>query len=282
MPSSTPRPDVAEVTARLREAGCVFAEAEAEILLASTADAVAVTEMVGRRARGEPLEHVVGWARFCEHRIAVSPGVFVPRQRTEFLADRATRATAPRAVVVDLCCGSGAIGAVVAQRRPDVELHAADIDPAALDCARRNLTPLGGRVHGGDLFAALPGDLRGRVDVLVANAPYVPTAALAMLPAEARVHEPVTALDGGSDGLSLLRRIAAAAPQWVAPGGMLLTETSLDQAQDAADALERNGFRVSIAHSATYDATVVTGKTRGSRRTHLRSAVGDERSPHRR
>ncbi|MYR62648.1 putative protein N(5)-glutamine methyltransferase, partial [Streptomyces sp. SID625] len=96
-----------------------------------------------------------------------------------------------------------------------VELHAADIDPAAVRCARRNIAPAGGRVHHGDLYAALPADLRGRVDVLAANVPYVPTGEVPLLPSEARDHEPPAALDGGADGLDVLRRVAAGAPDWL-------------------------------------------------------------------
>ena len=168
-----------------------------------------------RRCAGEPLEHVVGWASFCGRRVELDPGVFVPRRRTELLARLAivharaiadAHAAAPRALVVDLCCGSGAVGLVVAEAVPGVELHAADLDPRAVRCARRNLAGVG-EVHHGDLFAPLPTALRGRVDVLIANVPYVPTSAVALLPREAREHEPRSALDGGGDGLDVLRRV---------------------------------------------------------------------------
>ncbi len=118
-----------------------------------------------------------------------------------------------------MCCGSGALGAALAAAagRP-VDLHAADIDPAAVRCARRNVGPAGGQVHQGDLDGALPAGLRGRVGVLLANVPYVPTGDVALLPAEAREHEARLALDGGPDGLDVLRRVAAVAPAWLAPG----------------------------------------------------------------
>jgi len=120
--------------------------------------------MVDRRAAGVPLEHVLGWAEFCGLRIAVDPGVFVPRRRTEFLARQAAALARPRAVVVDLCCGSGAVGAALAAALDRVELYAVDIDPAAVRCARRNLAGAGGQVYEGDLYQPLPATLRGRVD----------------------------------------------------------------------------------------------------------------------
>ena len=119
----------------------------------------------------------------------------------------------------------------------DVELHAADLDPAAVRCARRNVAAAGGRVYQGDLYAPLPKQLRGRVDVLVANAPYVPADAVALMPPEARLYEARVALDGGVDGLDVLRRVAAGAAEWLAPGGRLLVETS--EAQAAEDGRSR-------------------------------------------
>jgi release factor glutamine methyltransferase len=233
--------------------------------------------MVDRRAAGLPLEHVLGWAEFCGLRIAVDPGVFVPRRRTEFLVhqaaalvreaasrtDQAARPTGrvlvrPRTVVVDLCCGSGAVGAALAAALDLVELYAVDLDPAAARCARRNV-PAGGQVYEGDLYQPLPATLRGRVDILVANAPYVPTEAVALLPPEARVHEPRVALDGGADGLDVLRRVIAAAPAWLAPGGHLLVETSRRQAPRTVEAVARGGLIPRVAGSDELNATVVIG-----------------------
>ena len=105
-------------------------------------------------------------------------------------------------------------------------MHAADIDPAAVRCARRNLGPAGGQVYQGDLYGPLPAGLRGRVDILLANVPYVPTSDVALLPPEAREHEARVALDGGPDGLDVLRRVAAGAPAWLAPGGHLLPRSA--------------------------------------------------------
>ncbi|MEU9986867.1 putative protein N(5)-glutamine methyltransferase [Streptomyces sp. NPDC048045] len=251
------------VVRALRAAGCVFAEDEAELLLGAARTPGELAAMVERRAAGLPLEHVVGWARFHGLRIAVEPGVFVPRRRTEFLVDQALAQAPGARVVVDLCCGSGALGAALAASLGAVEVHAADIDPAAVRCAHRNLAPQGGRAHQGDLFDALPAGLRGRVGILTANVPYVPSAEVALLPAEARDHEPLAALDGGADGLDVLRRVAAGAPEWLAPGGCLLTETSERQAPAALRAFTDAGLTTRLAVSEELYAHVVIGVREG-------------------
>lgn len=258
MPPLSPLSPAAVVTA-LRTAGCVFAEDEAELLLATARTPDELAAMVDRRVAGLPLEHVLGWARFHGLRIAVEPGVFVPRRRTEFLVDRALAQAPDAAVVVDLCCGSGAVGAALAAALGRIELHAADIDPAAVRCARRNVTPYGGQVHAGDLFGALPGGLRGRVGILAANVPYVPTDDVGFLPAEAREHEPLVALDGGPDGLDVLRRVATEAPDWLAPGGCLLVETSERQAPAAVEVFAGAGLTTRLAVSEELYAHVVIG-----------------------
>ncbi|MGV9311395.1 putative protein N(5)-glutamine methyltransferase [Streptomyces sp. NPDC003691] len=251
--------DPAPVAARLRAAGCVFAEEEAGLLVSAADTPARLAELVELRAAGRPLEHVVGWAGFAGLRISVDPGVFVPRRRTEFLVRLALGLAPPRAVVTDLCCGSGALGAALAAGVPGAELHAADIDPAAVRCARRNVLPFGGRVYEGDLYAPLPPALRGRVDVLLANVPYVPTGEIGLLPAEAREHEARVALDGGADGLDVLRRVAAGAGEWLAPGGSLLFETGDRQAERALDIVADAGLSPEAAHSDTWWATVVIG-----------------------
>ncbi|SNS48826.1 release factor glutamine methyltransferase [Streptosporangium subroseum] len=296
------------VVTRLRAAGCVFAEDEAELLISTAPTPADLATMVERRVTGLPLEHVLGWAEFCGLRIAVTPGVFVPRRRTEFLARQATalarqtagltdevvtpvqhrlvspvdQATAsahptadptdstdstdstdqapsrPRTVVVDLCCGSGAVGAALVAALGRVELHAVDIDPAEVRCARRNVAA-GGQVYEGDLYEPLPARLRGRVDILVASAPYVPTEAIGLLPPEARIYEPWVALDGGADGLDIVRRVIAEASQWLAPDGYLLVETSERQAPQTVETFTRNGLIPRVAGSDDLDATVVIG-----------------------
>lgn len=234
--------------------------------------------MVDRRVAGLPLEHVLGWVEFCGLRIAVDPGVFVPRRRTEFLVSEAAAlvrgadlgrsptglageqdAAGPGTVVVDLCCGSGALGVALFAALESVELHATDIDPAAVRCASRNVVSPGGTVYLGDLYEPLPAMLHGRVGLLVVNAPYVPTAAIGMMPPEARTYEPLVALDGGADGLDVQRRVAAAAEQWLAPGGHLLIETSQRQAPQTAKAVTRGGLITRVAGSEALDATVVIG-----------------------
>lgn len=265
------------VVARLRAAGCVFAEEEAGLLAAAARTPAELDAMAGRRAAGLPLEQVVGWAEFCGLRILVDPGVFVPRRRSEFLVRTArARSGVPAGpdgqVIVDLCCGTGALGVAVAAqlagdgrpagdgRASAAELHAADIDPAAVACARRNVEPAGGRVYLGDLFAPLPAALRGRVTILICNAPYVPTKDIGTLPPEARDHEPRAALDGGLDGLAVLRRVAAQAPRWLARGGRLLVETSDRQAPPMAAAMSAAGLTARVHGCAGEGATVVTGE----------------------
>ncbi|MDQ1627807.1 MAG: release factor glutamine methyltransferase [Actinomycetota bacterium] len=224
--------------------------------------------MVERRVAGLPLEHVLGWTDFCGVRIAVDAGVFVPRPRTEFLVSQAVALARPEAahvptVVLDLCCGSGAVGAALAARLERVELHAVDRDAAAVQCARRNVADVGAQVYEGDLYAPLPDTLRGRVDVLVANAPYVPTDEIGLLPVEARTHEPRAALDGGPDGLDVVRRLVAGSPPWLAPDGRLLVETSAGQAAQTAQTLARCGLIPRIARCSDLNATVVIGDRPG-------------------
>jgi release factor glutamine methyltransferase len=244
------------VVTRLRAAGCVFAEDEARLLIATARTPDELDAMVERRAAGLPLEQVLGWAEFCGLRIAVDPGVFVPRRRTEFLAKQGIELTRPGDVIVDLCCGAGAIGAALAAAVDRADVHAVDLDPAAVRCARRNVP---GHVYHGDLYQPLPATLRGRVGLVVANVPYVPTGEIGLLPPEARTHEPLVALDGGPDGLDVLRRVAAGAPDWLAPGGHLLIETSEGQIPQAAAAFTACGLTARVATCAELSATVVIG-----------------------
>ncbi|GAA1570214.1 putative protein N(5)-glutamine methyltransferase [Kribbella sancticallisti] len=246
------------IVSTLRAAGCVFAEDEAEMLISSARDDAELASMIEQRVAGLPIEHVVGWASFCGLRIAVDPGVFVPRRRTEYLVGEAVALSRPGAVVVDLCCGSGALGVAVALAQ-HVELYAADVEPAAVRCARRNVEPIGGQVFEGDLFSALPGSLRGQVDFLLSNVPYVPTDEVRLLPTEARVHEPRVTLDGGHDGLEILRRVSADARSWLAPGGSILTETSEEQASTAASIFQHDGLTPQISTSEELYATTVIG-----------------------
>lgn len=289
-----------ELVARLRAAGCVFAEDEARILTeAADGDAARLEELVTARVGGLPLEHLVGWAELDGRRWRVAPGVFVPRQRSELLVREAAAHAATRAVgakgaasatettgargtagattvgpvlLVDLCCGCGALGGAVAARvlatGLDVEIHAADVDPVAVTCAHDNLTTLATETgpgvgaltvhtYTGDLAEPLPPEVWGRVDVLVANAPYVPTAAIGMMPPEAREHEPHVALDGGDDGLTILRRVIDLAPRLLRPGGHLLVEAGEGQVSAAVRHLEAAGLTPTVLTDEDLGATAL-------------------------
>jgi release factor glutamine methyltransferase len=260
-----------DIVATLRAAGCVFAEEEARLLIAEARTPDELGAMVDRRAAGVPLEYVVGWAEFCGLRIALDEGVFVPRRRTEFLVHQAADAVrrtagSDRLVspvrLVDLCCGSGAVGAALSAALPDVDIHAVDIDPVAARCARRNLGR--GQVYEGNLYDALPAALQGQVDILVANAPYVPSSAVGLLPVEARVYEPRVALDGGANGLDIVRLIAERAKLWLAENGHLLVETSERQAAQTRQMFASNGLLPRVVSSSEWNATVVIGRRSSS------------------
>ena len=251
------------VVASLRAAGCVYAEDEADLLLAEASSPGDLAALVARRVSGVPLELVVGWADLCGVRVGIGPGVFVPRRRTALLARVALSlvpAEVSHPVVVDLCCGSGAIGAVLVAAMPHVELHAADVDPGAVACARRNLP--GHAVHLGDLYEPLPRQLRGSVHLVVANTPYVPTDELRLLPRDVLDHEPAVALDGGDDGLDVQRRVASGVREWLVPGGHLLVETSAQQAAASVEAMAAAGLVTRLVASPDEDATVVVGRVR--------------------
>ena len=234
------------ISARLRAAGCVFAEEEARLLMEASATTVGLDRLVDRRCAGEPLEVLLGWAAFRGLRVGVDAGVFVPRRRTELMVDVAASLAREHAVVVDLCTGSGAVALALSVERPDLELYAADLHPAALRCARTNLHDRA-QVFVSDLFDGLPGDLRGQVDVATANVPYVPTGELDLLPPEARDHEPLVTHDGGEDGLDVVRRVAREARDWLVPGGHLVVEVNRRQVASARFAVATAGLRPSVA-----------------------------------
>lgn len=243
------------IVTRLRAAGCVFAEEEAALLSEAAGTPDELERMLRDRESGRPLEQVLGWAGFAGLRLRVEPGVFVPRRRSELLVRLALEVAPRPGVVVDLCCGTGALGAAVLAVRPDLEVHAADLDPAAVASARRNLPP--DRVHEGDLYAALPDRLRGRVDVLLVNAPYVPTDEISRMPPEARDHEHRIALDGGADGLDVQRAVCRDAREWLAPGGTLVVETGGTQAAATAALMTAAGLTPTIATDAEIGAVAV-------------------------
>jgi release factor glutamine methyltransferase len=232
-------------TRELAAAGCVSARAEADWLLEEAVDEESLRAMVARRVAGEPLQYVIGWAPFGPLRLAVGPGVFVPRPETEGLADRAAtrlRSRPEPRVAVDVCTGSGAIACFLAAEVPGARVLATELDPGALAWARRNADRYGVELLAGDLDEPLPAALAGRVDVLCANVPYVPSGAIATLPTDVRDHEPRLALDGGPDGLDVLRRLVARAGHWLAPGGGLLCEIGEDQAETGVALLTAAGL----------------------------------------
>lgn len=251
----TPEPALAAVTSRLRAAGSVWAEEEASLLLAA-ASGSALEALLARRLAGEPLETVLGWVDFAGRRLLVRRGVFVPRRRTEVLARVAASYVPPGGVLVELCCGVAPVASYAGGAAGEV--HVSDIDRRALECASVNAP--GASAHLGDLYDALPPHLAGRVDVLAANAPYVPTGELSALPREAREHEPAAALDGGADGVDLHRRIAAGAPAFLRPGGVLLVETSVAQAPLTAAAMAGVGLVTEVLRDDDLEGTVVSGR----------------------
>ncbi len=264
-------PQYDSVVADLRSAGCVWAEDEGDLLIESSSSMDDLGERVRKRSAGAPLELVVGWAEFRGLRIGVAPGVFIPRRRTEFLAGQAVTAAvrAENPVVVELCCGAGAISAAILNEvKGPIALYAADLDPAAVDLTRRNLAPFTDpdnparsvQCSTGDLYAPLPTQLYGRVNVLVANVPYVPTGDLPFLPAESRDHEPITTVDGGEDGLALLTRLATQAGKWLAPGGRVMSEVSERQVPLAESIFAGQGLAAELRTDADLGASVVIGR----------------------
>jgi len=250
----------------LRAGGCVYAEEEARILTEAARSSDTLRAFLERRVRGEPLEYIAGWAEFCGLRVPLRAGVFVPRRRSEFLAAcairsaraAATRSSGSRPVrVLDMCCGSGAIGLAVAIGSGDIELLAADDSLVAVGCARDNLARVSGRVYQGDLFAALPPTELHCLDVIVANAPYVPTDEIQWLPAEARLYEPLSTLDGGPDGTGVQSRILESAAEWLQAPGVVLIETGEEMADSTARIAREAGFAPEIHADAELGATVM-------------------------
>jgi len=226
----------ADVAARLRAAGCVAADDEAACLFAGAHDAATLERWLRRRVDGEPLAWIVGWTTFCGARLHVAPGVYVPRPQTEALARRAARVLPRSGVAVDLCTGTGAVAAHLVHAVPDASVVGVDIDARAVRCARGN------GVHAlvSDLAAAVHAP--GAVDVVTAVAPYVPTDAVALLPVDVRDHEPTVALDGGADGLDVVRRVVDEAARLLRPGGWLLVEVGGDQVDTLTPDLAMRGY----------------------------------------
>lgn len=252
---------------RLRAAGCVFAEAEAAVLRERAGDDVALLEeLTARRAAGAPLEPLVGWVDFGPVRLRVGPGVFVPRQRTLQLAERAVselRRVAPgrRPVFVEAFAGIAPVASAVRQALPEAMVVACEREAAARVFAARNLGSAG-TVHGADILDGAPEGLRGRVDVIAAVPPYVPDAEVALLPREAREYEPLPALAGGVDGLRWARALIDQAPGWLAPGGRLMIE--LHHAQRSAAVSHARGVGLFERSGRTAPASPGTFLTDGA------------------
>jgi release factor glutamine methyltransferase len=203
--------------------------------------------MVRRRATGEPTQFIKGYAEFRGIRLIAKPGVFVPRDSTEFLAEQAVRRLRRRrhGVAVDLGTGGGTVALAIANETRGVQVIGTDVSAEAVRIARANARRLGLRATfaTGDLFGALPARLRGVVDVITLHPPYVARAELKDLPDEIRRFEPAhTLTDRSVDGLGLVERAAAESGEWLRRRGWLLVEVSPDRARSVVSLLRRNGF----------------------------------------
>lgn len=245
-----------DIVARLRAAGCVFAEDEAALLLAHEPDADAREPLIARRVAGEPLETILGWVSFGGLRLEVTQGVFVPRVRTELVARAAVAALPDGGTFVDLCCGVGAIAALVAHERPDARVIAADISPRAVEVARRNLAPYGATV----LVSDMDEGVHGPADVVASCPPYVPTDEIDFMPSEARDFEPRGALDGGPDGTDLQAAVFTAAARLLRPGGLVIVETSGDQALRTAQRASFAGLNPGVGRDGELGAVIITAR----------------------
>ena len=206
-------------------------------------------ELIRRRAGGEPMAHILGYMEFRDLRFRVRPGAFVPRQSSEFTVVQAARRLRGRRrpVMVDLATGIGPIATATAHAVPRARVHGTDISADAVRQARANARELGVRnvtFHTGDLFGAVPRDLKERVDVITIHAPYVPRDEVEYLPLEVRGFEPEHTLTDYSDlGLDLLGRAAAEGREWLRPGGWLLSEVSPDRVRAARTVMRAAGYR---------------------------------------
>jgi release factor glutamine methyltransferase len=233
------RTPLASVTATLRAAGCVAAEDEASELLAATeGDPVRLAKLVAERVKGEPLAWLIGWVQFCDERVLVERGVYVPRWQSEPLARRAIARLRADGVAIDLCTGAGAIARVLRTAQPTARVIGTELDPLALACAARN----GVEVYRGDLTAAIPPSLRGRADVITAVCPYVPTDELELLPRDVLAYESRLSLDGGIDGTTVVSRAARESTAFLRPGGTLLLELGGDEAELIVPLLDGLGY----------------------------------------
>jgi release factor glutamine methyltransferase len=204
-------------------------------------------ELVARRLKHEPIQYLLGETEFCGLLLELGPGVFIPRPETETLAERALELGPPGpATVLELCAGSGAIACALAARRASWTVWAVECSAVAAACARANVRRLAlderVRIREGDLFEPLRGSVAARTaDLVVANPPYLAAPILPTLPAEVRDWEPPGALDGGPDGLDVIRRLLGEAPDWLRPGGRLLVEIGEEHGPAARTLVEADG-----------------------------------------
>jgi release factor glutamine methyltransferase len=249
--------DLASITRTLAGAGCVAAAEEAAELLDASGDGDELREMVTRRLTGEPLAWITGTAAFCDLEVSVDRGVYVPRWQSETLARWAAGVLPPAGRGVDLCTGTGAVALVMQSSRPDALVVATEIDPVAARCARGN----GVTVYQGSLDEPLPATWASRVDVVVGVPPYVPDRALHLLPRDVQRFEPRRALDGGPDGLALVRAVVRRSRRWVRPEGWLGLEVGGDQVDEVAALFEGEGYRtVEVLEDADGDPRAVCGR----------------------
>jgi release factor glutamine methyltransferase len=266
--AATPRALLAEGARRLTEAGLPTARQDAEWLLAAVlgverlalyleperglaeAEGGCYRALVARRAGHEPLQHLLGYEDFRGLRLRVTPDVLIPRPETEGLVAWALEllnglSADKSPLLADIGTGSGAIACALATERPDARVLATELSPAALTVAEGNVRALGladrVRLLAGDLLAPLAAE-PGRLAMIVANAPYLPSAILPSLPREVFDFEPRQALDGGADGLAVIRRLLAAAPAALRPGGWLVLEIGEDQAATVAGLMDAQCF----------------------------------------
>jgi release factor glutamine methyltransferase len=230
---------LARAEAALRSAGCLAPREEAaELIAAARGDRRALSDLIARRSAGEPLAWLVGSTVFCGERLAVCPGVFVPRPQSEALALEAVSRLPRRGLAVDLCTGCGAVAVALSRARPEARVLATEVDPVAAACARGN----GVDIYAGDMAAPLPTSVHGRVDVVTAVVPYVPSDELRLLARDVVAYEPRRALDGGADGTDLLRRAVVEAAVLLRPGGSLLLELGGRQADLLGPVLAEHGY----------------------------------------
>ena len=217
----------------------------------SEADAVALDDLVSRRVRREPLQHLTGTAPFRHLELAVGPGVFVPRPETEIVVqyaiDALLNAADPEPVGIDLGTGSGAIALAMATEVPHARIFAAEISADAHAWAQRNTAGIANLtlVHA-DLAEAFT-ELEGTAAVVISNPPYVPDAAVPRDP-EVRLFDPALALYGGADGLDIVRVLSIRARQLLMPGGLLVIEHGELQGEAIRDILTTDGWRAAATH----------------------------------